>query len=321
MKSIPSSGPKKAASFWLFFLLLLLQIFAAKAQYLHKSLNSGQRERNYILHLPAQYESGHKWPVIIALHGGGGTAENVVRFYGLEKPAEAGGYILVYPDAVNKAWNIPGMTSRVKGLDSSVDDLQFMEQLIDTLISSYHADAHRIYLTGMSRGAMFSLYLASALNQRVAGIAAVCGGISRQLAASYHFQRPIPVLMINGTRDPLVSYQGGAGKFNRRNRNNEGADLLPAEELVQKLRQLNHSSGDPIKTVLPDKDATDGCTAIEYSYGSGQSLVDFIQIKGAGHTWPGGSQYLPRALVGRVCQDFSAGEKVVAFFNSIQQDQ
>ncbi len=316
----PSFLQKACYRLWPLTILLLALLLPGKnfAQHLYKTILVDHRQRTYILHLPPDFSPAKKWPVIIALHGGGGTAQNTIRFYGLEEQADKEGFILLYPDAVNKAWNIPGMTSRVKNLDSTVNDVHFIERLMDTLVTGYRADEKRIFVTGMSRGAMFSFYLASALNSRVAGIAPVCGGISHTVAQNYTFGKPVPVLMINGTADPLVSYTGGAGKFNRRHSNSENADLLPAETLVEKIVTLNHCSAAPQTINLPNTNVNDGCMAIETVYTGGPAKVDFIKINGAGHTWPGGSQYLPKALVGRVCKDFSAGEKIVAFFSSIR---
>ncbi|MBV9961532.1 MAG: hypothetical protein JO072_04735 [Parafilimonas sp.] len=146
----------------------------------------------------------------------------------------------------------------------------------------------------MSRGAMFSYYLADALNARITAIAPVCGGISKTMASTYSFKKPIPAFIINGTADPLVSYTGGYGKMNKRNEGNEDADLLPTEELVNKIAILNKCNSKPETTALPDANASDECTVTEYVYDCGNNKVDFIKIENGGHTWAGGSQYLPQ---------------------------
>lgn len=271
-------------------------------------------QRTYIIHLPPAFGTAQKMPLIFALHGGGGTAKGAIGIYNLEPLADKNNFIIVYPDAIHKAWNIPGMASRVKNPDTAADDAHFISVLLDTMIAHCKADDKKVFCTGISRGAMFSFYLAEALNERITAIAPVCGGISQTMAKTYSLKKPLPVLMINGTADPLVNYSGGYGKMNKRNEGNEDADMLPAEDLVKKIVSLNHCNALPKTMALPDADATDGCTASEYLYDCGDVTVDFIKIENGGHTWPGGTQYLPKFIIGRLCKDFSASKKIFDFF-------
>ncbi|MBS1654941.1 MAG: hypothetical protein JSU05_08860 [Bacteroidetes bacterium] len=304
--------------FLCFVIGLPLILEKLQAQDITKTLMADGKKRNYILHLPPSYNSGEKYPVIVALHGGGGTAKNTIKFYNLDGLADENNFIIVYPDAINKAWNIPGMTSRVKKLDTTVNDIHFISLLLDTLTTHYNADEKRFFFTGISRGAMFSFCLASKLNDRVAAIAPVCGGISQTLAENYRFKKPVPVLMINGTADPLVSYNGGYGKFNKNNEENEDADMLPAEDLVKKIAAEDHCTGTPEIKNIPNINLYDGCTATESIYNCATVKFDFVKIINGGHTWPGGSQYLPKAIIGKVCRDFKAEEMIFDFFKNIK---
>jgi len=107
--------------------------------------------------------------------------------YNLESPGDKNNFIIVYPDAIDKAWHIPGMTTRVKNADTNVNDAHFISVLLDTLIAAYKVNDAKVFCTGLSRGAMFSFYLASALNDRITAIAPVCGGISKTLSLNYSF--------------------------------------------------------------------------------------------------------------------------------------
>jgi len=300
------------------FLLLFVSAKIFAQQDIDKTITVDNRERQYLIHLPPSYETLQKLPVIFALHGGGGTYKNTIKFYGFNGLADQNGFIIIYPNAVNKAWHMPGITSREKALDTTVDDVHFISVLIDMLIANYKADSTRIFCSGISRGGMFSFYLADKLCSRIAGIAPVCGGISQTVAVDYYFSRQMPVLMINGTLDPLVKYDGGFGMLNRRNEGNEDADMIPAESLVAKIVTLNHCNDKPVTTQLPDMDTRDECTAVESIYSCDKAIVDFIKIINGGHTWPGGPQYLPKFLIGRVCRDFDASEKIMQFFLAIK---
>ncbi len=275
-------------------------------------------QREYIIHLPPGFDALKKLPVIFALHGGGGTASGAVEFYNLEPLADKNNFIVVYPNAVNKSWSIPGMNSRVKDLDTTVKDVHFISVLLDTMIANYKVDDKKVFCTGISRGAMFCYWLADVMNTRITAIAAVCGGISQTQAKAYNFAKPISVLMINGTADPLVKYEGGYGILNKRNEGNEDADLISTQELLTKIVSLNHCNQSPQMLALPDVDANDGCTETETIYECNNVKVDFIKIQNGGHAWPGGTQYLPKFLIGKLCNDFSATQKLFDFFMSIK---
>ncbi len=292
---------------------LLISSFA-HSQNINKTILIDGLLRNYIVHLPPAFDAVKKLPLIVALHGGGGTAKATVDFYDLEPLADKNTFIVVYPDAVNKAWNIPGMASRVKRLNINVDDVKFISVLLDTMIAHYKANDKKVFCTGISRGAMFSYYLADALNARITAIAPVCGGISATMATTYSFKKPIPVLMINGTADPLVNYNGGFGRMNNRNDGNDDADLLPTETLLKKIVSLNACNAKPAITQLPDADVSDECTETESIYNCNNVKVDFIKIENGGHTWACGTQYLPKFIIGKVCRDFSASQKIFDFF-------
>jgi polyhydroxybutyrate depolymerase len=92
---------------------------------------------------------------------------------------------------------------------------------------------------------------------------------------------------------------------------------LPTEELVAKIVKLNNCTSAPAIINLPDMDMDDGCTATESIYTCDTATVDFIKVINGGHTWPRGPQYLPKFLIGRVCRDFSATEKIINFFSMI----
>ncbi len=289
------------------------------AQDMNKTILVDGRQREYIIHLPPGFNASTNLPLILALHGGGGTAKGAIPFYNLEGLADKNNCIIVYPNAINKAWYIPGMSSRVKKIDSTVDDIHFISLLLDYLIANYKVDNQRVFCTGISRGGMFSFYLADALNNRLAGIAPVCGGISQTIMKTYSYAQPIPVLMINGTADPLVRYDGGYGTLNKRNEGNEDADVVPAEQLLAKIVALDNCTAPPKTTELPDVDPNDNCTETESIYDCNNVKVAFIKITNGGHTWAGGTQYLPKFLIGRLCKDFSASEKIFDFFMSIKK--
>jgi polyhydroxybutyrate depolymerase len=303
-------------SFFIFLLACTVQF--SVAQDLDKTITVDNRERQYLVHLPPSFGSKKSLPVIFAFHGGGGEYKKTIRYYNLNGLADDNGYIVVYPNAVNKAWSMHGVSSRVKNIDNDVDDVKFISTLLDFLITNCKADSNHVFCTGISRGGIFSLFLAWQLSDRITAIAPVCASIPQAIADEYSFKHPTPVLLINGTEDPLINYNGGAGKMNGRNARTQTANMLPTEELISKIVKLNNCMANTVTTNLPDADPGDGCTATEYLYSCNNANVEFIKVINGGHTWPGGFQYLPKMIIGKTCKDFNAEEKVFAFFKSVK---
>ncbi|HLK30671.1 MAG TPA: PHB depolymerase family esterase [Puia sp.] len=299
-------------------LLFAIHCSFAQSQDLDKTITVDGRERQYAIHLPPSFNTSKNFPVIFAFHGGGGEYKKVIRYYNLNGLADENGYIVVYPNAINKAWSMSGVSSRIKKIDNSVDDVKFISELLDNLIANYKADSKHVFCTGISCGGIFSLFLAWQLSDRITAIAPVCASIPQAIAEEYSFKHPTPVLLINGTEDPLINYNGGPGKMNGRNAESQTANMLPTEELVSKIAKLNNCQSNPVVKDFPDADPKDGCTATDYSYSCSDVQVEFIKVVNGGHTWPGGIQYLPKVIIGKVCKDFNAEEKVFEFFKKIR---
>jgi len=302
-----------------YLLTFLLGLFVSGllAADIEKKLTLNGLDRKYLIHLPPNYNSLTSFPVIFALHGGGGNYHGTVGQYNLNALADKNNFIVVYPDAMNKSWSMKGISSKVKGNTEDIDDVHFISVLIDTLAANYKGNAGRIFCTGISRGGIFSLFLAAKLSSRIKAIAPVCASIPRSIINDYRFTHPIPVLMINSTADPLISYTGGQGKIGNAIEKDE-YDMLPVEDLVKKITKLNNCNSTAEVYNLPDVNTADGCTAVQYTYSCNNVQVKFVKVINGGHTWPGGSQYLPRFIIGKVCLDFKAEEEIMNFFMAVK---
>lgn len=308
----------KSKQYFTIFLIAVNISCSAQSVDIEKTIVVDGRERQYIVHLPPSFTSQKKLPVIFAFHGGGGDNKRIIRYYNLNGLADANGYIIVYPNAINKAWSLSGVSSRVRNIDNSVDDVHFISVLLDAMIRDYKVDDKHVFCTGISRGGVFSLYLAWQLSGRITAIAPVCASIPQGIATAYTFIHPIPVMLINGTGDPLIDYNGGPGTMNARNAQSEKANMLPTEVLVRKMVEIDHCSTTPAVINFQDTDPNDGCSATEYDYLGVDAKVAFIKVLHGGHAWPGGVQYLPVSIIGKACEDFNAEEKIFAFFKSVR---
>jgi polyhydroxybutyrate depolymerase len=171
-------------------------------------------------------------------------------------------------------------------------------------------DPRRIYATGISNGAVFSHYLAAHLAPRIAAIAPVVGGVADPPDAWLHPAQAVSVLILQGTTDPLVPYRGGAIAFGR-------GRIIDTEEAARRWARLNGTAPEPRSSALPAA-GKEHCGGLRLTYSGGRdgSEVVLVRLDGGGHTWPGGAQYLPERLVGRVCRDFDATALIWEFFRT-----
>ena len=262
-------------------------------------------QRRYLLHLPPGWTQQTKAPLVLMLHGGGGTPEHTGARE-LDKYGDPKGFMIAYPEGLNRSWNDGRL---IKG--RPYDDVGFLSALIDELVQKYNADPKRVYVTGMSNGGFMSFTLACRIPDKIAAIAPVVASMGPGAIEDCHPKRSIPVLMINGTADPLVKFEGG--KVLRR----EGSEAEPISRVVAFWRnQACGAAKPPIKLErLPDLDPNDGSTVeIERVPCPGGEIVNYT-VKGGGHTWPGGIQYMPASIVGSLNRDFNASAAIVDFFS------
>ena len=132
-------------------------------------------ERRYLLHRPSQRETGTLAPLVLVLHGGGGTPEQMDRGTNHAMSAEASrrGFLLVFPEGMERAWN-DGRTEHLRkplGRKEAHDDVGFLSALIDRMVAEHGADPERVYATGISNGGFMSVRLAMELSGKVAAVA------------------------------------------------------------------------------------------------------------------------------------------------------
>jgi polyhydroxybutyrate depolymerase len=256
--------------------------------------------RTYYLYAPGG--PAHPRPLFVMLHGGTGTARKQEKYTSFDAFAAKNDLAVVYPEGVGKQWN----DGRIDGQRSTADDLSFLRALIAELEKSGLADPKRVYITGLSNGAMMSLHAACNMSDVIAGIAAVAG--NQPVDAGCPSPRPMPVMLFHGTDDKVVPFAGGPilGHGGAVKSNDETAAMWAKE----------NGCANPARTNLPDVDADDGTTVdrVTYACPPGQGLELFI-IDGGGHTWPGAHRSLvTEMLLGKTTHDIDANAEEWRFF-------
>lgn len=185
------------------------------------------------------------------------------------------------------------------------DDVAFLNQMLDELTTKFSVDSSRIYAMGLSEGGFMSLRLGCALSDRLAAVAAVGAAMPKTMICLP--ARPVPLLMLNGTSDPVVPYGGGT-------EHNLNLSTLSAEDSAKAWAKIDHCGEKPERTKLPEKSKGGMETKVDTYNGCQQnSAVVLYSVKGAGNTWPGGEQYEAENTIGKTSQDLNANEVAWSF--------
>ncbi len=275
------------------------------------------REREFRLHLSPALPTATAVPLVLVLHGGGGTGKRMPWLLrgGFERLAARDGFAVAYPEAVENHWNDGrGDVSRVSHREN-VDDVGYLVAVIDAVAALRPIDRSRVFATGISNGAAMSHRLALERPDRIAAIAPVANSIAASLTATAlataPTATPVPVLMIMGTQDPLVPYEGGTVHFYKR----KLGEICSTDEAIRIWVARDKGAPEAKVDWLPDRDPEDGMRVRRERH-EGPAEVVLYAVEGGGHTWPGGRQYAPGFIVGKTTNDIDGCDEIWEFFKT-----
>jgi len=276
------------------------------------SLRHGGRNREFWWRLPTKTNTGGKVPLVVVLHGGGGRALQVARYTGFVDQAIKSGFAVMFPQGVKRRWNDGRRVNR----SPNTDDVGFLRAAVQHILRrNGRIDPRRVFFTGISNGGFMSMRMACDASDLLAGVAAVTAQFNGPLSRRCTAARPVPVLMMNGTADPLVPYNGGAvgGRFFSR------GVAASTEATAAFWRRRNGCATKGTVTRLSDTDKTDGVTTVRTAWTACRTGAPVILYKliGGGHTWPGKRPYLPARIVGRSSRDMDGTAVIWRFFASL----
>ena len=257
--------------------------------------------RTCYVHLPPGYDGRRAVPLVLALHGMGGQGVGMARLTHFNAVADQNGFIVAYPDGLRRRWSL-GPLPMLGG----IDDVGFIASLIAALSSDLAIDQTRIYALGMSNGGGLIDLLACRRADLFAALVIVSATIAAFMSRICRPSRPMSVLMIHGTEDPLVPFAGGGRRRQV---------LLSASDTAQHWARVAGCAMVPTVHYLPDA-AHDGTRVRCEVYSGGREGAEVILyvIEGGGHTWPGGIPYLPERIIGRTSRQMDASEVIWDFF-------
>jgi polyhydroxybutyrate depolymerase len=223
---------------------------------------SGERQRTYRLSIPPGYDGRAAMPLVLELHGSGGSSAGQARTSGFEEVAAREGFIVASLQADGGRWNVPVDTNRA-------DDVAYVSNVIDHVAALLCTDLTRVYATGFSGGGRMSSLLGCKLNTRIAAIAPVSG--LRWPAPCVG--RPIPVLTFHGLADQQNPYSGQAA--------GRGPEWL--ESVPDALAGWAGHNGCGANVIVDDPAGP--LSTMRYDNCREGAEVRIIRIDGLGHTW------------------------------------
>ena len=196
---------------WLASVFVILALVAGAL--VAPSAASPTANRPYGLNVPAGYDGAQPVPLVVLLHGYTSNGATQAAYFGLDDEADRAGFLLAYPDGTrdrlgNRFWNATDACCDWFG--SGVDDVAYLDAVIDEIAARYPVDPARVFLVGHSNGAFMAHRYACDRSARVAAIVTLAGmqwKDERRCGAS---SPPVSVLHVHGRNDGMVRYKGGA---------------------------------------------------------------------------------------------------------------
>jgi polyhydroxybutyrate depolymerase len=267
----------------LLFGLMTFSAIATMAQQTTITWNYDGVSRKYIQYVPSIYDGNEAVPLVVALHGLG---DNIANFQGVDfqSVADTANFIVVYPEALvdqlftgATAWNSGAGLAGIS-LNSTVDDIGFINALIDTVSAHYNIEQNRVYATGFSMGGFMSNRLACELNNRIAAIASVAGTIGGTLTCTPG--ESIPTCHFHGTSDTQVGYGIAGGGVQD---NTFGNNVL---DWIAFWNQNNNCGNITLEGQFPNTNNDNYIVDyVEYAGCSDDTRVVHYKVHGADHTW------------------------------------
>jgi polyhydroxybutyrate depolymerase len=258
------------------------------------TIKSRDLDRRALVHVPSSIQRGRDAPLLIVLHGTGGTGAAMQVVTELDAYAEGEGMVVAYPDAISGLWTIT--------LPETLD-MNFVFDLVDHIDKKVGVDRTRIYLTGFSRGALLAMKMACQRGDLVTAVAPVGAPVRTDIVGDCQTTGAIPAVFFLGTQDQFYPWQGYT----------EGVDtVFGGWDSGRWWAEKNGCDPEPTVEAVPDI-ADDGTTVQRWVYGGcpSSSPLEFFAVQEGDHTWPG-SPY-DQGFLGRVSYDIVASSLIVGF--------
>jgi polyhydroxybutyrate depolymerase len=300
--------------FWGFGLTLLAALFfsgssiyknsktadGSKMKRIEGSIEVNHHLRHYVLHVPEPLDSTLSLPLVFVLHGAFENPKRIEKMSNFHAQQNRGKFITVYPASEGNFWD-DGRAN----VNPNIDDVKFINTLIDTLEKRYNINKNAIFSTGMSNGATMSVRLACE-SPKIKAVAMVASTAVEKIIDHCRPPAAKSAMFIKGTRDHISNFHGVQRKKQH---------IVGFYEAVHDFLAIDNCIDKFIKVPIPDS-VDDGTSAIRKRYTDCKDDAEVVSIvvKNGGHTWPGAPNLRKKIIVGKTSYDFSASKIIWDFF-------
>jgi polyhydroxybutyrate depolymerase len=252
-------------------------------------------------------------PLLIVFHGSNQTGEKMRAFSGnvFDELVQKHGFVVVYPDGYKGHWNDARLSSNFPTRKAGIDDVAFTKALINEIRAKNDIDAKRVFIAGYSNGGQMVIRLIHEWPYSFAGAMIIAA--TQPVAANFQtFSREtsLPILIIHGTSDPIVPYNGGIASLWGLNPRGLG---LSARETAHYYAQRNHIDSKPTTSTLEQGSKNAPLVNVEEYSETGKYSVKLVSINGGGHVVP--NPYKKAVfLLGKTATHVNSAELLRDFF-------
>lgn len=261
--------------------------------------------RGYSLHVPAGWNGSSALAVLLVFHGV--PRGNMRALTGFDAIADERGFAVVYPESDGQDWNV-GCTACTNAARAGIDEVRFVEDLLDDLVASMPIDSRRVWAVGFSQGALLTHFLACEMPDRIAAFGSVAATMIEQVVIGCEPERKVPWLFVHGSADPVLPAAGEEGVFAR---------TISIQTTTSIWADFDGCAEPPGVTELPDAGDVDVTRVRLHDWSACEAGVDvrWYEVLGGGHVWPGSPVEFdpgfgpesPDLVTSRALADFFAG--------------
>jgi polyhydroxybutyrate depolymerase len=277
-----------------------------------ETLNVKGMERTFNVYTPKTLKPNA--PLLFVFHGSGGDGDGMREAAGYEFDllADRDGFIVIYPDGYQTTWNDCRKGSPQPARRLNIDDESFVEAMIAKEVKDHGIDTKRVFSAGWSNGGQLGYRFAMERASEFAAVAAISASVPKpENLACTPSGASMPVMIVNGTADPINPFAGGdvmLGSFNV-------GPVYSSRETAEYWAKLNGVTGAPQVKRLPKKNASDPMYVEEMSWSApGKPSVVLYAVHGGGHVVPQRTQQAWGGL-GRQTTDLDAPAAIWEFFS------
>lgn len=305
------------------FLTTFLLVFLLKTNILGQnayeslqtdSMQIGDYMRTFLYHSPQKLSKKPK--LVFVLHGSGGSGQRMTQFteHWFSKLADTrGDVIVVYPNGYKNHWNECRKEANFEANLLNIDDNTFFEKMIAYFSQKYKIDKKQVFVVGHSNGGHEVFKLAKERPKLFKKYVAVSANLpipsNDDCAAT---QKPVSIMVINGTGDKINPYQGGevtlTGGAKRGN-------VISTDETMtywSNLAKMDFSKA--TKLDFPDVDKEDGTTASQFTLKNRKYAIRLIKVEHGGHVLSVPTKVPPPAMIGKAIRDINMAQVIFDFF-------